>query len=96
MVGHQGTFTSKIIQCFERSGSKEGNNFSMPKSFVHKKGFEFCTIKGQGQNLTPPYKIVNNMIFKYVCISIGFTFKSGSKMKFADNTFKKSPCSCGD
>ena len=32
------------------------------------------------------------MIFKYVCISIGFTFKSGSKMKFADNTLKKSPC----
>ena len=32
------------------------------------------------------------MIFKYVCISIGFTFKSWSKKKFADNTFKKSPC----
>ena len=31
------------------------------------------------------------MIFKYVCISIGFTYKSWSKIKLADNTLKNHP-----
>ena len=32
------------------------------------------------------------MILKYVCITIDFTSESYRKIKFADNTFKKSPC----
>ena len=62
------------------------------KSSFHNKGFEFCTIKGRGQNLTQPIKIVNNMPFNDVGIYIGFTFKSWSKLSLENDTLNQSPC----
>ena len=43
-------------------------------------------ITGQDQNLTPQYQMAINMPFNDVCISIGFTLKSWSKLSLEIDT----------